>query len=90
MIVRGLAEANGGRASRQPDVDRNEFRAHLDERRMDATIKPPPLRAPVPDGFTLDDIDIDIDTEAGTVSCPAGVSVPLTPARRASFGPRSF
>ena len=61
-----------------------EFREHLDERGMQATIKPPPLRAAVPNGFTLDDFDI--DTEAGTVCCPAGIIVALTPGGRASFG----
>lgn len=61
-----------------------ELREHLDERDLDATIKPPPMRAAVPDGFTLDDFDVDMDEH--TVTCPAGVTVPLTPNRRASFG----
>ena len=36
-------------------------------------IKPIPLRAPVPGGFTSDDFTIDFD--ARTVTCPAGHTV---------------
>jgi hypothetical protein len=53
---------------------------------MTATIKPPPLTPAVPGGFTLDDFDI--DTDAGTVTCPAGHVVTLTPTRSARFGTR--
>ncbi|MFI0421740.1 transposase [Spongiactinospora sp. 9N601] len=38
-------------------------------------IKPPALKPAVPGGFTLDDFSI--DTGAGTVTCPAGHTVPL-------------
>ncbi len=38
-------------------------------------LKPAPLRAAVPGGFTLDDFTI--DTTAATVTCPAGHTVPL-------------
>ncbi|WP_438672101.1 transposase [Spongiactinospora gelatinilytica] len=38
-------------------------------------IKPPALEPAVPGGFTLDDFAI--DTGAGTVTCPAGHTVPL-------------
>jgi IS5 family transposase len=61
-----------------------EFRDHLQHRSMTAVIKPPPLRVAVPGGYSLDDFDI--DTTAGTVTCPAGVTVTLTPGRRAAFG----
>lgn len=53
-------------------------------------LKPAPLRAAVPDGFTLDDFRL--DTTAGTATCPNGHTVPLAaPAgqhhqRTASFG----
>jgi hypothetical protein len=43
-------------------------RAALDEAGHQALIKPVPVRAPVPDGFTVDDFDIDQTT--GTVTCP--------------------
>jgi Transposase DDE domain/Transposase domain (DUF772) len=53
-------------------------------------VKPPPVRPAVPGGFTLDDFLI--DTHAGTVTCPARHTVPLTAKsgrrlqRRAYFG----
>jgi IS5 family transposase len=61
-----------------------EFRDHLDATAKSAVIKPPPLRPAVPGGFTLDDFDIDVD--AGSVTCPAGIAVVLSRHRRASFG----
>jgi Transposase DDE domain len=61
-----------------------EFRAHLEDNNMSAVIKPPPLRPAVEAGFTLDDFDIDENT--GTVSCPAGITVKITPSRSARFG----
>jgi len=39
-------------------------------------VKPPPLRPATPGGFTLDDFAV--DTAAGTVTCPAGHTVPLS------------
>jgi IS5 family transposase len=60
-----------------------ELRDHLNDRDMTAVIKPPPLRPAVEGGYTLDDFDI--DENAGTVTCPAGITVQLT-ARRARFG----
>jgi hypothetical protein len=53
---------------------------------MTAIIKPPPLRAAVPGGFTLDDFTIDSTT--GTVTCPENITVEITRARRANFGAR--
>ncbi|MFB7462542.1 IS1182 family transposase [Streptomyces sp. NPDC056224] len=38
-------------------------------------IKPPPLRQAVPGGFSTDDFQV--DTQAGTVTCPAGHTKPL-------------
>jgi IS5 family transposase len=61
-----------------------EFRAHLEEQEMTAVIKPAPLRPAVEGGFTLDDFDI--DEVAGTVECPAGVTVTITKSRSARFG----
>lgn len=60
-----------------------DLRAHLRDRNMTAIIKPPPLRPPVEGGFTLDDFDI--NTTSGTVTCPAGITVTITPARVAYF-----
>jgi len=40
-----------------------------------AVIKPPPLRAAIPGGFTIDDFTI--DGQAATATCPAGQTVAL-------------
>jgi hypothetical protein len=38
----------------------------------------------VPGGFTIDST---VDEEQGTVTCPAGVTRPMSPARAVSLGP---
>jgi IS5 family transposase len=50
----------------------------------DAVIKPIPLRSAVPGGFTLDDFTI--DTDAGTVTCPNGLTRAITTSRSVTFG----
>ena len=62
------------------------LRAELKDRDMEAVIKPPPLRTAVEGGYSIDDFDIDIDTAAGAATCPAGVTVAITPKGRARFG----
>jgi IS5 family transposase len=47
------------------------------------TIKPIPLRAAVPGGFTRDDFAVDL--QAKTVTCPAGQTVAITRAGKAIF-----
>lgn len=47
-------------------------------------IKPWPLRPAVPGGFTLDDFTV--DEHAGLVSCPNGVTRPITAHRAVIFG----
>ena len=47
-------------------------------------IKPWPLRSPVKGGFTIDDFAHDPD--AGTVTCPAGVTRPVSANRNVTFG----
>src|SRR5713226_140321 len=49
-----------------------------------AVIKPKPLRPPVEGGFTVDDFTV--SQEQGTVTCPAGHTVPLSRTRVATFG----
>jgi Transposase DDE domain len=61
-----------------------ELRRHLADRDMTAVIKPPPLRPAVEGGYTLDDFTI--NEAAGTVTCPAAVTVQITARRRARFG----
>jgi IS5 family transposase len=61
-----------------------QARADLVDAGHDAVIKPIPLRAAVPGGFTLDDFTV--DWTAGTVTCPTGVTRTITKARKAVFG----
>jgi len=49
-----------------------------------AVIKPWPLRPATPGGFTADDFAV--DEAAGTATCPAGVTRPITRARHVVFG----
>src|SRR5690606_17572584 len=63
-----------------------ELRHHLSERDMTAVIKPPPLRPAGEGGYTL--ADFTIDETAGTVTCPAGITVTITARRNARFGGR--
>ena len=62
------------------------LRAELEDRGMDAVIKPPPVRTAVEGGYSIDDFDI--DTQAATVTCPAGVTVAIGAGRLARFGAR--
>ena len=49
-----------------------------------AVIKPGPLQSAVPGGFTIDDFTV--DEQAGMVTCPAGITRPITPGRNVIFG----
>lgn len=60
------------------------LRQELEDNEMTAVIKPPPLRPAVEDGFDLDDFEI--NESAGTITCPNGVSVTISPSRSARFG----
>lgn len=65
-----------------------ETRAELETAGHTQTIKPIPLQPSTdhPDAFTIDAFDIDL--EARTATCPAGVSVPISPKGQATFGAR--
>src|SRR3954470_13027156 len=60
-----------------------EMLHELDRAGHEPIIKPWPLRSAVPDGFTLDDFLR--DTDAGTVTCPAGVTGPVSVKNTVSF-----
>lgn len=60
-----------------------EMLHELDQAGHEPIIKPWPLRPAVPGGFTLDDFVR--DTEAGTVTCPAGVTRPVSAKNTVSF-----
>jgi Transposase domain (DUF772)/Transposase DDE domain len=49
-----------------------------------AVIKPKPVQPAVPGGFTRDDFTV--DDQAGTVTCPGGVTRVIPPARHVVFG----
>jgi hypothetical protein len=47
-------------------------------------IKPASLRPAIPGGLTADDFTI--DEQAGTVTCPNGVTRPMSKTRTVTFG----
>jgi hypothetical protein len=61
-----------------------EARAAYRDAGHDTVIKPGPLRPAVPGGFTIDDFTV--DEQAGTVTCPAGLTRPTTRTRTVTFG----
>jgi IS5 family transposase len=61
-----------------------EVRAALAEAGHTAVIKPKPCKPAVEGGFSLDDFTVDED--AGTVTCPARVSRPISAKRNVTFG----
>jgi IS5 family transposase len=63
-----------------------EHRAHLVAAHHAAVIKPIPVRAVVPGGFSIDDFGIDLTSRI--VTCPAGHSVPISRSGGADFGTR--
>ena len=81
MITReaGAAEVYGDSAYGTGDL-----RAALAEGGHTAVIKPRPLKPAVEGGFTLDDFTVDED--AGAVTCPAGVTRPISARRNVTFG----
>jgi Transposase domain (DUF772)/Transposase DDE domain len=61
-----------------------DLRAAIGQAGHTAVIKPGPLQRPVAGGFTLDDFTV--DEAAGTVTCPAGITRPITGCRSVTFG----
>jgi len=61
-----------------------QARADLAAAGHTAIIKPGPLRPAVTGGLTIDDFTV--DDAAGTVTCPAGVTRPITARRHVVFG----
>ena len=61
-----------------------DLRAALADGGHTAVIKPRPLKPAVEGGFTLDDFIV--DETAGTVTCPAGVTRPISARRNVTFG----
>lgn len=98
--AKDAARHEGGGADGEKDTTRKEgdtrewygdsaygtgdLRGAIEDAGHGAAIKPKPLRAPVPGGFTVDDFTV--EEQAATVSCPAGHTRPLSRTRIASFG----
>lgn len=61
-----------------------QARADLAAAGHDAVIKPGPLRPAVDGGFTIDDFTVNPDTQS--VTCPSGVTRPITASRNVTFG----
>jgi transposase len=75
----GKAEVYGDSAYGTGDL-----RAALGQAGHTAVIKPKPLTPAVEGGFTLDNFTV--DEAAGTVTCPAGITRPITGRRTVTFG----
>ena len=75
--------ARGGRLSRA-EAGRVESAKPRSLQRTEGTIKPSPIRPAVESGFTIDDFAYDDQT--GTLTCPNGVTRPLSAQRRVTFG----
>ena len=61
-----------------------DLRAEIGQAGHTAVIKPGPLRPAVKGGFTIDDFTV--DETAGTVTCPAGATRPISAGRSVTFG----
>ena len=61
-----------------------DLRAAISQAGHTAVIKPGPLQPAVEGGFTTDDFTV--DEGAGTVTCPAGITRPITARRHVIFG----
>jgi len=61
-----------------------EARAAYRDAGHDTVIKPKPVQPAVPGGFTIDDFAVDED--AGTVTCPAGITRKMSAGRTVTFG----
>jgi IS5 family transposase len=61
-----------------------DLRTAMKEAGHTAVIKPKPLKPAIEGGFTLDDFSV--DENAGTVTCPAGVTRRITARRNVTFG----
>jgi hypothetical protein len=61
-----------------------DLRGAITDAGHNAVIKPKPLRPSVEGGFTVDDFTV--DEPAGTVTCPAGHTRPITKTRTVTFG----
>jgi hypothetical protein len=85
-LVREEAAGDEGPATWYGDsaYGTGDLRAVIGDAGHRAVIKPGPLRPAVPGGFTIDDFTA--DEQAGTVTCPAGITRNITARRSVTFG----
>jgi hypothetical protein len=85
-VAAGLISREAGKAEVYGDsaYGTGDLRAALDQAGHTAVIKPKPLKPAVEGGFTLDDFTV--DEAARTVTCPAGITRPITARRTVTFG----
>ena len=90
--VAGAADDEAGRKPGDEEVvwygdsayGTGDFREAIERAGHRAVIKPKPVQPAVEGGFTCDDFTV--DEQAGTVTCPAGWTRPLSASRTATFG----
>ena len=78
------ADADGLEVYGDSAYGSGEARAAYRTAGHDTIIKPKPVQAAVPGGFTIDDFTV--DEHAGTVTCPAGITRPMSKTRTVTFG----
>ena len=82
----GSHDGDGGRLAWYSDsaYGTGDLRDAIEKAGHQAVIKPKPLQPPVEGGFTLDDFTV--NPHDRTVTCPGGVTRPVTPSRNVTFG----
>ena len=80
----GAQNGEGLEVYGDPAYGSGQARADYQAAGHDAVIKPGPARPAVPGGFTIDDFIV--DEEQGTVTCPNGVTRPMSSKRAVTFG----
>ena len=80
----GAAEEKGLEVYGDSAYGSGQARADYRDAGHDTIIKPGPLRPAVPGGFTIEDFTV--DEEQGTVTCPNGVTRPMSQNRAVTFG----
>jgi hypothetical protein len=85
-VAAELISAEAGKAEVYGDsaYGTGDLRAGLEQAGHTAVIKPRPLRPAVEGGFTLDDFTV--DEASRTVTCPAGLTRPISARRTVTFG----
>ena len=86
FVAGGSRDGGGGELAWYGDTayGTGELREAIEDSGHRAVIKPKPVQPAVKGGFTRDDFTV--DDQAGTVTCPAGITRAIPPARHVVFG----